>query len=98
MSSPKLNTTVPTGGASPSFAYSAALDLAVASQPGAMDGLDVVSFGGGGLVGDLNGDGAVDGADLGILLGQWGGAGSADLDGSGVVDGADLGILLGNWS
>jgi len=46
---------------------------------------------------DLNGDGTVDGADLGILLGQWGGAGSADLNGDGVVDGADLGILLAAW-
>ncbi|MCB9838412.1 MAG: hypothetical protein H6813_03655 [Phycisphaeraceae bacterium] len=44
---------------------------------------------------DLNGDGAVDTADLGILLGQFGGAGSADLNNDGVVDTADLGILLG---
>lgn len=47
---------------------------------------------------DLNGDGTVDGADLGTLLGAWGGASFADLDGSGLVDGADLGILLGAWS
>lgn len=47
--------------------------------------------------GDLNGDGDVDAADLGILLGQWGTAGSADLDGSGSVDGADLAIFLGLW-
>ena len=47
---------------------------------------------------DLNGDGVVDGADLGILLGAWGSAGPGDLDGNGVVDGADLGILLGAWS
>lgn len=46
---------------------------------------------------DLNGDGEVDGADLGILLGQWDGPGSADLTGDGVVEGADLGILLGSW-
>ncbi|MCA9283997.1 MAG: hypothetical protein KDA22_02190 [Phycisphaerales bacterium] len=46
---------------------------------------------------DLDGDGAVDGADLGELLSQWGGAGSADLDGSGTVDGADLGVLLAAW-
>jgi hypothetical protein len=46
---------------------------------------------------DLNGDGAVDGADLGLLLGQWGGAGSGDLNDDGVVDGADLGLLLGDW-
>lgn len=46
---------------------------------------------------DLNGDGSVDGADLGNLLGQWGGNGSADLNDDGVVDGADLGALLGAW-
>lgn len=45
---------------------------------------------------DLNGDGVVDGADLGILLGAWG-TPACDLDGNGVVDGADLGIVLGKW-
>jgi len=50
--------------------------------------------------GDLNGDGAIDGADLGILLSQWGPCVGClgDLNGDGVVDGADLGILLGNWT
>lgn len=47
--------------------------------------------------GDLNGDGVVNGADLGILLGGWGARGSTDLDGNGTTDGADLGILLGGW-
>lgn len=47
--------------------------------------------------GDLNSDDLVDGADIGILLGQWGSAGSADLNGDGLVDGADLGALLGKW-
>jgi hypothetical protein len=47
---------------------------------------------------DLNQDGVVDGADLGILLGEWGTMGSlADLSGDGLVDGADLGSLLGAW-
>lgn len=46
--------------------------------------------------GDLNQDGAVDGADLGILLSNWGAAGG-DIDGNGSTDGADLGILLSNW-
>ncbi|MFO0875528.1 MAG: hypothetical protein U0575_16405 [Phycisphaerales bacterium] len=50
-----------------------------------------------GVLGDLNGDGHVDGADLGLLLGAWGTAGPADLNGDGVTDGADLGLLLGNW-
>lgn len=46
---------------------------------------------------DLNGDGVVDGADLGLLLGAWGGSGLGDINGDGVVDGADLGLLLGAW-
>lgn len=46
---------------------------------------------------DLNGDWSVDGSDLGIMLGQWSGAGSADFNGDGVVDGVDLGALLGAW-
>jgi len=51
-------------------------------------------------LGDLDGNGVVDGADLGILLGNWGSCPDcpADLNGDGVVDGADLGILLSNWS
>ncbi len=49
------------------------------------------------VVGDLDGSGSVDGADLGILLGAWGSTGVADLDGSGIVDGGDLGSLLANW-
>jgi hypothetical protein len=46
---------------------------------------------------DLNGDGVVGGADLGILLGKWGQSGSSDLNSDGIVGGADLGILLGRW-
>jgi hypothetical protein len=45
---------------------------------------------------DLNYDAAVDGIDLGMLLGAWG-TPVYDLDGDGVVDGVDLGILLGAW-
>jgi len=48
---------------------------------------------------DLNCDGVVDGADLGILLSAWGSDdATADLNGDGVVDGADLGQLLANWT
>jgi hydroxyacylglutathione hydrolase len=49
--------------------------------------------------GDLNRDGLVDGADLGILLSEWdqGGTSPANLNGDSRVDGADLGILLANW-
>jgi len=53
------------------------------------------------VVGDLNGDGAVDGQDLLILLGGWGVCPPktcpTDLSDDGVVDGLDLLILLGNW-
>jgi len=51
------------------------------------------------MTADFNGDGKVDGNDLGVLLGEWGSPGTqADLDGNGVVDGADLGTLLGQWT
>ncbi len=43
---------------------------------------------------DINGDGAVNGTDLLILLNQFGGAGAADLNNDGVVNGTDLLILL----
>ncbi|MCA9286586.1 MAG: CRTAC1 family protein [Phycisphaerales bacterium] len=46
---------------------------------------------------DLDRDGDVDGADLGLLLGNWGQPGVGDLDESGSVDGADLGLLLAAW-
>lgn len=46
--------------------------------------------------GDLNGDGKVDGGDLGLMLGAWGTSDpAADLNGDGKVDGGDLGLLLG---
>jgi len=61
-----------------------------------------------GIVADLNADGVVDGADLGLLLLAWGacpsapergpgGGCAADLDGDGIVNGADLGVLLLAW-
>jgi hypothetical protein len=46
---------------------------------------------------DLTGDGAVDGADLGSLLGAWGTAGASDINDDGTVDAADIAILLGAW-
>ena len=52
----------------------------------------------GGVFGDLTGDGIVNGADLGILLGDFGAtSGNSDLNNDGVVNGADLGLLLGAW-
>ncbi|MEE2681021.1 MAG: glycosyl hydrolase family 18 protein [Planctomycetota bacterium] len=48
---------------------------------------------------DLSGDGAVDGADLAMLLAAWGSGDPAfDLDGDGSVAGGDLTILLAAWS
>lgn len=48
--------------------------------------------------GDLDGNGLVDGTDLGILLGAWNTDDRcADFDGSGNVDGADLGLMLSGW-
>ncbi|MSR18953.1 MAG: hypothetical protein EXS00_07300 [Phycisphaerales bacterium] len=48
---------------------------------------------------DLNGDGHVNGADIGMLLGAWGAAGgAADLDGSGTVAGGDLAVMLSHWA
>ncbi|MCA9286698.1 MAG: hypothetical protein KDA22_15855 [Phycisphaerales bacterium] len=46
---------------------------------------------------DLDLNGAVDGADLGALLAQWGADGTADLNDDDIVDGADLGLLLSEW-
>ncbi len=51
---------------------------------------------------DLNGDGFVDGLDLGILLGNFEMNGvplsGGELNGTDPVDGLDLGILLGAWN
>ena len=47
---------------------------------------------------DIDCDGNVNGADLGLMLAEWGpGYGPADLNGDGAVDGADLGALLSRW-
>ena len=46
---------------------------------------------------DLNGDGMIDGADLGLLLGNFGASGLGDIDCDGDIDGADLGLLLAAW-
>ena len=58
----------------------------------------------GGFLGDLNGDGVVDFADLLLLLALWGDCPEppmdcpADLDGNGTVNFNDLLLLLSNWS
>ncbi len=50
-----------------------------------------------GKPGDLNGDGCVGQADLGILLAAYNQDDGGDLDGDGDTDQADLGTLLGNY-
>jgi formylglycine-generating enzyme required for sulfatase activity len=51
--------------------------------------------------GDVNGDNAVSGIDLSLLLSAWGTDGhgeyNADLNNDGIVDGVDLTLLLGGW-
>jgi hypothetical protein len=52
-----------------------------------------------GTTADINFDGFINGADLGLLLAAWGtDACEADLNADGVVDGADLGLLLAEWT
>ena len=46
---------------------------------------------------DLDLDGLVNGADLGLLLSFWGTPSIADLNQDGNTDGADLGMLLAAW-
>lgn len=47
---------------------------------------------------DLDGDGSVDGADLGILLSNWNQESpQCDLNMNGIVDGADISLLLAAW-
>ena len=51
-------------------------------------------------IGDIYHDGIVNGADLGIVLAEWGPVTpttNSDLDHNGRVDGADLGLLLAHW-
>jgi hypothetical protein len=68
-----------------------------AMQSAEIDGFSDVAPAG--IAGDLDGNGSVDGADLGILLSAFGTAEpAADLDGNGGVDGGDLGALLAIWS
>lgn len=45
---------------------------------------------------DLNGDGSIDGGDLGLMVASWG-TDAGDLNGDGLTDGADLGLLLNGW-
>lgn len=49
-------------------------------------------------VGDLDGSGLVEAADLAMVLAAWqSGSGAADVNGDGLVEGADLALVLGAW-
>ena len=49
------------------------------------------------IPGDLNGDGVVNAADLGLLIAAWS-TPNADINGDGTTNSADLGLLIANWS
>ncbi|MBW2270219.1 MAG: hypothetical protein JRH16_16755 [Deltaproteobacteria bacterium] len=47
---------------------------------------------------DLNNDGGVTGADLGIMMSHWGSVSSeGDVDGDGVVTGMDIALMMAMW-
>lgn len=49
-------------------------------------------------LGDFDGNGLINGSDLAVLLGNWGGdLKKFDLNGDDEIDGNDVAILLGNW-
>ena len=50
------------------------------------------------IPGDFDGNGLVNGSDLGTLLGAWNQPGPTDINGDGTTNGPDLGILLGSWT
>jgi hypothetical protein len=78
------------------------VDLGLAPNMNSVPGVQFVTVALG-LAGDLNGDGIVAGADLGLLLSNWGpvtadpASRAADLNRDGTVDGADLGTMLSTW-
>lgn len=58
----------------------------------------VLRYTGTSLAGDLNGDGAVDAADAGLMFGNWGNSGMGDITRDGVVDAADAGEMFAAWT
>ncbi|MCS7272608.1 MAG: hypothetical protein NZ550_00475 [Fimbriimonadales bacterium] len=59
--------------------------------------LEFAGFGGQCPVGDVNGDGCVNNADLLIVLFNFGGSGQGDVNNDGVVNNADLLVVLFNF-
>ena len=90
----------PAGLAAGTYTATATVQTSDENVPGATTAQVVATLSatiGGGNPADLNGDGVVNGADLGSLLSQWGQPGTGDLNGDGIVGGADIGIMLANW-
>jgi hypothetical protein len=92
----------PSGLAAGTYAATATVTTSDENIPGAASAQVTVALsatvGGSSNPADLDGDGTVGGADLGLLLSAWGQSGvAADLDGDGTVGGGDLGVLLSNW-
>ncbi len=79
------------------FEWDLALDSLFGPEFANVDALDVEQMLPHQCVGDLDGDGDTDQADLGILLAAYGNNAGGDLDGDGDTDQADLGILLGDY-
>ncbi|MCP4835434.1 MAG: carboxylesterase family protein [Phycisphaera sp.] len=76
----------------PSFATSAIWDFVSQYD---IDG--EIECGPDAIPGDLNGDGLVNAADLGLLVAAWS-TPNADINGDGTTNSADLGLLVANWS
>jgi hypothetical protein len=69
-------------------------------KPGASPSITIAAQGPAAAAGnpsDLDFDGLVNGADLAILLNNWGGTGLGDINNDSVVNGADLAELLNAW-
>lgn len=50
------------------------------------------------VVGDVTGDGLINGNDLAIVLNGWGLPGASDVNGNGTTNGDDLAIVLSGWT
>jgi hypothetical protein len=50
------------------------------------------------VLGDVTGDGLVNGNDLATVLGGWGLSGVSDVNGNGITNGDDLAIVLSAWT
>ena len=54
------------------------------------------------IAADIDGNGRVDGADMGLLIARWGPCldepCAEDINGDNEVNGGDLGILIASWS